>query len=110
MNENSVDKFLLANKVEIADNGFSDRVMQSLPARADWQQHLCHIWNCVFIIALVLFCWQTDIFGKILVDIEVYLHNMPLNLFDVQWWYGFATVMVGLFGLVFLGGKKIVTE
>lgn len=110
MNENSVDKFLLANKVEIADNGFTERVMQSLPFQEQRAQRLNWMWNVIFAVALVAFCWYTDVLGKLMVDIEVYIHNMPLHLFDIQWWYGLATIAIGLFALVIFGGKKLIYD
>lgn len=110
MNENSVDKFLLANKVEIADNGFTERVMQSLPLIEARVQRINSLWNVIFVLALVAFCWYTDVLTKLMVDIEVYIHNMPLYLFDVQWWYGIATMAIGLFALVIIGGKKLIYD
>ena len=57
MNDKNVDRFLLSHKVEIEDNGFSDRVMQSLPENRVLQRRLSILWNIIFIIMLAFFCW-----------------------------------------------------
>lgn len=110
MNDSSVDKFLLAHCEKIDDNGFSKRVLQNLPVREAKIRRMTLIWNVIFVIALVAFCWYTDVLGKLMVDIEVYATNMPLNLLNLQWWYSIAVVMMTMFGLVALGFKKIISD
>lgn len=107
MNEMNVDKFLLAHKVEIDDNGFSDRVMQSLPAKVAWQRRLGRIWNCIFVVLLAVFCWQTDVLTTLSYDIKASVQTMPLMLNDVSVWYTMGIMVLGLYVLVFMGGKKL---
>ena len=107
MNNDNVDRFLLAHKVEIEDNGFSDRVLQSLPAHVDWQRRLGIIWNCIFIAMLAVFCWQTDVLSNLKIDIEVFINNLPLHLGESTLWYSLGTIAVGMYALVFAWGKKL---
>lgn len=107
MNKDNVDKFLLSHTVEVEDNGFSDRVMQSLPANIDRQRRLGRIWNITCLVMLAYFCWQTDVLSKLWVDIQVFFQLLPLHLNDVSVWYTLALVFIGLYGLVFMGGKKL---
>ena len=54
--ENLLKDFFTANKQEIADNGFSRRVMHRLPDRSNW---LARIWNAAVVVAgAVLFIWM----------------------------------------------------
>lgn len=110
MNENSVDKFLLANKVKIEDDGFTERVMQSLPANVNWKRRLNRIWNCICIFVLVAFCCLSDVMDKLLVDIEVYAKNLPIYMDDISWWYGAAVIIIAFYGLVIFGGKRFIEK
>lgn len=107
MNEKDIDKFLLSHKVEIEDKGFTDRVMQSLPAHLEWQRRMYRIWNVLCIVMLAVFCWQTDVLNKLMVDIEVFTNNLPLMLNDASIWTTIAVLAIGLYTLVLLGGKKL---
>ncbi len=54
--EKLLKDFFTANKQEIADNGFSRRVMHRLPDRSNW---LARIWNAAVVVAgAVLFIWM----------------------------------------------------
>lgn len=54
-NDKLLQDFFADNKQEIADNGFSRRVMHHLPDRSD---RLARIWSSfVMIVATVLFLW-----------------------------------------------------
>ena len=55
-NDKLLRDFFSENKQEIADNGFSRRVMHHLPERSN---HLARIWAAfVMIVAVVLFFWM----------------------------------------------------
>ncbi|MDO4159215.1 MAG: DUF5056 domain-containing protein [Prevotellaceae bacterium] len=54
-----VKRFFYENRIEIADNGFSRRVMRSLPERA---ARLNRIWTMVCFIIGVIFLILTDAF------------------------------------------------
>lgn len=54
MNDKLLKQFFSQNKQEIADNGFSHRVMRNLPGRQE--NTLSRIWSaCCVAIALILF-------------------------------------------------------
>lgn len=54
-NDKLLHDFFAKNKQEIADNGFSRRVMHRLPSRSN---HLARIWSAfVMTVATVLFVW-----------------------------------------------------
>ena len=54
-NDKLLRDFFAENKQEIADNGFSRRVMHHLPGRSN---HLARIWSAfVMTVAAVLFVW-----------------------------------------------------
>ena len=54
-NDKLLRDFFAENKQEIADNGFSRRVMHHLPGRSN---HLVRIWSAfVMTVAAVLFVW-----------------------------------------------------
>ena len=107
MNENSVDKFLLSHKTEVEDNGFSVRVMQSLPENASLKHRLNRLWNTIFIVLLAVFCWQTNVLSELKVDIEVFINNLPLHVGDPTLWYSAGIIILGMYALVFAGGKKL---
>lgn len=107
MNENKVDKFLLAHKVEIDDNGFSDRVMKSLPAHVEWQRRLGRIWNISCLAMLAFICWQTDVLSNLKVDLEVFINNLPLHIGESSLWYSLGVIVIGMYALVFAYGKKL---
>ncbi len=52
-NDKLLEDFFAANRQEIADNGFTRRVMRRLPDRSD---RLAHVWTALcFALAVVLF-------------------------------------------------------
>ncbi len=52
-NDRLLEEFFAANRHEVADNGFSQRVMRRLPARS---RQLAQIWSiCGFTLVVVLF-------------------------------------------------------
>jgi len=109
MNENSVDKFLLAHKVEVEDKGFSDRVMQSLPVNADLKRRMSRLWNTIFIVMLVVFCWQTDVLGILMVDIKAFLVTLPSDITDTTIWYTLGCLLIAMYGMIGILGKKLST-
>jgi len=55
-NERLIEQFLKQNRQEIADDGFTERVMRGLPERKPQYDWLPTIWNAVMMtLALVLF-------------------------------------------------------
>lgn len=107
---NNVDKFLLSHKTEVADDGFSDRVMQSLPANMDWQRRMSRIWNGIFIVLLVVCCWQTDVLSNFIVDVEVFIKTLPLHFSDINIWYVLGCVLVGMYGIIYAAGKNFIVN
>lgn len=84
---NEVDKFLLSHKVEIADNGFSDRVMSHLPARADHRNRIEVIWQIVCLVGTLVLCSLTDILDVLITDIKAFIVTLPLESSLNQWLY-----------------------
>lgn len=101
-----VDKFLLDNKIVVEDEGFTQRVMETLPERVDWQRRLLRIWNCVFFVMLAMFCWKTEVFEKLYVDVKAFLLTLPVNIHDVSIWQTMGVFYLTIMILTFLILKK----
>ena len=75
--EKLLKDFFTANKQEIADNGFSHRVMHRLP---DHSNRLVRIWNATVVVAgAVLFIWIGD---GIVAEVKVFQMNMMFGFPD----------------------------
>lgn len=75
---NDVDKFLLSNKIEIADNGFSDRVMSLLPAQESrLASRMKTIWQVCCLLGTVALCLCTDILDVLITDTKAFVVTLP---------------------------------
>lgn len=62
------------NRIEIADNGFSNRVMHRLPVKKrDWSWIVCACALIGFVVVALLVAWQT-----LLSDILTFIINTPI--------------------------------
>lgn len=100
MNNNEVDRFLLANKAEIRDNGFSERVMRRLPDNPLWQQQMMNTWKCICIVTAFLVCYFTDILGTIIIDIKAFIVTLPFETAGTQWFYVLGIPMLVMWGMI----------
>ena len=77
--EQLIKQFMQTNKKEIADNGFSRKVMQQLPIPAK-------IWSNILTVACVISCcilfYVCDGFNLILQSIREVLQNQTLELIN----------------------------
>ena len=93
-NTRIAEEFLLANRVEVTDDGFSDRVMQRLPQRVDWEYRLNRIWQCICIVAAMVVCYVTDALDIIMTDIRVFFDTVSLETAATQWLYALSVPML----------------
>lgn len=103
MNKNDeqlISNFMQANKQELADNGFSRRVMRKLPVSAKvWSDILtavCVVLSCVL---LVVF----DGFNVIFQSIREVLQNQSMEIMNSN----LPTLFVGFATLAFLGIRSV---
>jgi|GEM_PF-2824768 len=76
-NERLIEQFLKQNRQEIADDGFTERVMRGLPERKPQYDWLPTIWNAVMMtLALVLFI----VFGGVGLVKDALYQNLDLAL------------------------------
>lgn len=76
-NERLIEQFLKQNRQEIADDGFTERVMRGLPERKPQYDWLPTIWNAVMMtLALVLFI----VFGGVSLVKDALYQNLDLAL------------------------------
>ena len=77
--EQLISKFMQNNKQEIADNGFSRKVMQRLPVSAK-------VWSDILTIACVISCcflfYAFDVFSLILQSVREVLQNQTMELMN----------------------------
>jgi len=105
MNNNEVDKFLLSKKFEIADNGFSEQVMQQLPARRVNRIAVERLWTIVCLLSTLLICSQMEWLGPLLIDIKAFIVTLPLENGAIQWFY-----ILGLPILLFWASMALLTR
>lgn len=75
----NIDTFLRNATFQVDDNGFSDRVLQTLPKRAGWERRLQRIWQIICLTAALIIGWWTHALDIIMTDIKVFFHTLPLN-------------------------------
>ena len=85
---------------QIADNGFTERVMQRLPSRMNW---FVRIWNtvCIVLFAVLFVVFQG--WDLLAVQLEVMLRTMSTHSFSVNLLMVFTIV----FGLLFVGVGEV---
>ena len=78
--EQLISQFMLANKQEIANNGFSRKVMSKLPASS------AKLWSDILTIACVISCcilfYAFDGFSLILQSVREVLKNQTMELMN----------------------------
>jgi len=92
--------FSEAASQQIADDGFTERVMQHLPSRMNW---FVRIWNTVciglFVVLFIVFRgWEL-----LAVQLEVMLRTMSTHSFSVN----LLMVFTVIFGLLFVGVGEV---
>ena len=93
--------FSEAAQQQIADEGFTKRVMQHLPSRINW---FTRLWNagCILVFA-VLFVWL-DGLQLLAVQLEVMLRTLATTSFSVNLLMLFSV----LAGLLFTGAYEVI--
>ena len=86
---------------QIADNGFTERVMQRLPSRMNW---FVRIWNtvCIVLFAVLFVVFQG--WDLLAVQLEVMLRTMSTHSFSINLLMVFTIV----FGLLFVGVGEVI--
>lgn len=105
MNNNEVDKFLLSNKAEIADDGFSDQVMQRLPARLVNRVVIERLWSIACLMATLLVCLRLEWFDNLMIDVKSFIVTLPLESAAMQWFY-----LLGVPILLFWASMALLTR
>ena len=82
MNDKMIESFLKDHTLEVADNGFTDRVMRALPeeewqrsAALRFQKRLSQLWTAACIVAAVGFFAYTGLWSAILIDIKASINS-----------------------------------
>ena len=93
--------FSEAASQQIADNGFTERVMQRLPSRMNW---FVRIWNTVCIVLFAVLFVVFRGWDLLAVQLEVMLRTMSTHSFSVNLLMVFTIV----FGLLFVGVGEVI--
>ena len=86
---------------QIADNGFTERVMQRLPSRMNW---FVRIWNTVCIVLFAVLFVVFRGWDLLAVQLEVMLRTMSTHSFSINLLMVFTIV----FGLLFVGVGEVI--
>lgn len=99
-----VRKFFEENKVELADDGFSQRVMRRLPDRT---RRLSRIWTAVCTLAGILMCVVFNWIDVLVGIFNDFISWLPLHggQYIVYW-----AVWLLLLSIIFVGGYKAVAD
>ena len=104
---NEADDLLLqqffseASQQQIADDGFSRRVMQHLPSRINW---FTRLWNAFCILVFVVLFVAFDGWSMLAVQLEVFVRTMAVQSFSIN----LLMVASVLFGLLFVGAGELI--
>ena len=93
--------FSEAASQQIADNGFTERVMQRLPSRMNW---FVRIWNTVCIVLFAVLFVVFRGWDLLAVQLEVLLRTMSTHSFSINLLMVFTIV----FGLLFVGVGEVI--
>ena len=94
-NERLIMDFMKQSRQEIADNGFTERVMRGLPERKPQHDWLPTIWNVVMmVIAVILFVAFGGV-GLVKNALYQYLDNALTQGIDMRWMFLFMVTFVG---------------
>ena len=93
--------FSEAASQQIADDGFTERVMQHLPSRMNW---FVRIWNTVCIGLFVVLFIVFRGWNLLAVQLEVMLRTMSTHSFSVN----LLMVFTIIFGLLFVGVGEVI--
>ena len=93
--------FSEAASQQIADNGFTERVMQRLPSRMNW---FVRIWNTVCIVLFAVLFVVFRGWDLLAVQLEVMLRTMSAHSFSINLLMVFTIV----FGLLFVGVGEVI--
>ena len=92
--------FSEAASQQIADDGFTERVMQRLPSRMNW---FVRIWNTVCIVLFAVLFVVFRGWDLLAVQLEVMLRTMSTHSFSINLLMVFTIV----FGLLFVGVGEV---
>ena len=87
--------FSEASQQQIADEGFSERVMRKLPSRINWFNRL---WTAFCILVFVVLFIVFDGMSQLAVQLEVMIRTMSAQSFSINLLILFCV----LFGLLFV--------
>lgn len=96
--------FSEAAQQQIADDGFSERVMHRLPSRINWFNRL---WTAFCILVFAVLFVVFDGMSQLAVQLEVMIRTMSTHDFSINLLMVFSVI----FGLLFVGvGEVIYSE
>jgi len=96
--------FSEAAKEQVADNGFTERVMQQLPSRINWFVRLW-TWCCVAVFAVLFVVFHG--WELLAMQLEVFLRTLTVESFT----FNPLVFATALFGLLFVGvGEVLLSE
>ena len=95
--------FSEAASQQIADDGFTERVMQRLPSRMNW---FVRIWNtvCIGLFAVLFIVFRG--WELLAVQLEVMLRTMSTHSFSINLLMLFSVI----FGLLFVGVGEVISS
>ena len=99
LSNKQVEAFLRNNAFEVADNGFSERVLKRLPEQVAWERRLQRIWQMVCLTTAIVIGWLTNIIDVIATDVRVFIHTLPLDYSLTQIFTFVAISMLLLYAL-----------
>lgn len=81
-----IEKYLRDNALDVADNGFTERVMAALPEK-EWQKRqarakalrLTWVWRIVCLVALVGFCVHTNAITNFAFDAIMFIRTFTFD-------------------------------
>lgn len=92
--------FSEAASQQIADDGFTERVMQRLPSRMNW---FVRIWNTVCIVLFAVLFVVFRGWDLLAVQLEVMLRTMSTHSFSIN----LMMIFTIIFGLLFVGVGEV---
>lgn len=86
MDDKILEKYLLDHAIDVADDGFTERVMAALP-EAEWQKSrakakglfLTWVWRIVCLVALVGFCVHTHAITNFAIDAMMFIRTFTFD-------------------------------
>lgn len=95
--------FSEAAQQQIADNGFTERVMAQLPSRINW---LTRLWTLFCLIVFGVWFVAFDGAGQLAIRLEVLLRTLAVETWSVN----LTMLLAVTFGLLFVGVGEVISS